>query len=111
MSKQTFCSILQEPTRDHWHKQGLEAAERKDVHQAMFFFNSCLLIAVVQERKDLVVVYNTDFAVTIADQNLEQSLEYLKAAFGIPQKSVTDVSIKFIHLVSLNLCYNDMYFI
>ena len=75
----------------------------------MFFLNSCLLLAIIQERKDLEVIYNTDFAITIADTNLDGSLGYLKAAFEIPkkyfpQKSVDGVSTKLdFDLFSLNL--------
>ena len=73
--------------------KGLEAAKRNQAEQAMFFINSCLFLAIVEDRKDLMIVYYTDFAMIIFDDDPEGSLAYLNAAFQVQHSSVDDVSV------------------
>ena len=63
------------------------------LEQGLFFLNSCIFLAVIEEKEDLQIDYHTDYAKVIADKNPAICLDHLKNCFKLQNNPANSVSI------------------
>ncbi|XP_066919691.1 uncharacterized protein [Clytia hemisphaerica] len=65
--------------RKVWHQKAI--SKKSDISTAKFLLNSCILLAEAESREDLLVLYHTDLADIVFDDDINESWLYAKACF------------------------------